>query len=151
VVLRLRPVAFGLLALSLGALTSCNNSPPAAADLKGIWKLHEDSNFATSAELRLSGNETFVAIHMPTAMAEGVLRSKPTTFSGSGTWKLTRVDGEDRLQLEFKKLRTEPISTNPHPADIGLQLFIVGIQSDYKLQFVKGDPDEHDILEFERR
>ena len=125
-----------ILLMCIGTL-ACKTS--GIRDLEGTWRITNESLEILAPELRnatakilLDANGTFAASGMPALFYFPGLRSAQLE-SGSGTWRLVTVDGQQKVELDF-----DSIAGWNDGLPFGTQLNI----SSGSLYYFLADPDE---------
>jgi len=142
---------FAAICLSLcfgcGSMTAKELS---VSDLAGKWSgklvgsLKRDNSTLPDGQLTLNADGEF---EMGGAFGLFTIPpAKPEVGGGSGTWKLLKRDGRQRIQLAFEKV----IGSQKVPVPYGYQLEIDSGRSGAILYYFIGDPDSGDKVKFQK-
>jgi hypothetical protein len=98
-----------------------------------------------SAKIMMASNGTFVASDLP-----GIFyfpgQHDARLETGSGVWKLATREGEQQVQLKFKKIRDWKENDLP----FGTQLDVSRAWTAVNLFYFVGDPDQGERIDFEK-
>jgi hypothetical protein len=136
-------------------LVNCDGRDPSTNDFVGTWTMTDDAQLAFPAmhkqargKIVLSKSGEFVSDDVPGEMLYSMPGMAPVVqISGTGTWKLGRVDGDLVLLLTFRTIRTQSDLKVPN----GTQLLIDKGWHETVLYFFIGDPDGGKRVDFRKR
>jgi hypothetical protein len=138
--------------LALGVV-GCNSISP--SELVGTWIVKEISRQRLPSELRKVRAEIVLdangGFSTNSWIPEGLLHEQIVgipLLRGRGTWRLMRIDGEQKVALDFRAIAD---SRGQHDVDYGTQLNISRTWSAPVLFYFQGDPDNGRRIEFERK
>jgi hypothetical protein len=133
-----------LLAIACLALTGCRNVSQSV--IIGTWITEKPVTPGLlmglppgSSSITFRGDGTFVANRLPGLFDDQL-------DSGSGTWRIGQVDGEQRILLTFTQ-KTGDVTRLPY----GGELFIAQPPFKVDLHYYRGDPDESQVIKLIRR
>ncbi len=141
---RLRALLVSAL-LCLTVLAGCGGRDPTTDDLVGPWIITEESRSilpvesrAASGKLTLERNGNFVSEGLPGELLYSMPgMNRATPVSGTGTWKLGKVDSDAAILLTFRAINGPTEYKVPN----GTQLLIDNLGRKTVLYFFLNDPD----------
>jgi len=152
-VTRLCPPFWGAL-LCVVSLVGCNGKEPTENDMLGTWAVTDESRSILPAESRqvrakltLKRNGEFVSDGVPPELLysmPGMASAAPV--SGTGTWKLGKVDGELALLLTYRAIDGPTEFKVPN----GTRLLMDTHPDETELYFFLGDPDQGKRVDFRK-
>ena len=136
------------------ALVGCGGKHISETDLVGTWVPTAESRSIllprapeTGAKLVLNQSGDFRSEGLPGELLYSLPgMAHPAAVSGTGTWKIRKVDGEAALLLTF----TTIAGPNDFKVPNGTQLLISGNGPRLLLYFFMDDPDQGNRIDFER-